>query len=368
MFGRMLLIAMCCLCFACRRGPRELTVSADDPSLRYTGWFDHRDPKAVRFAWPGTQVELAFVGSGLRVQLTDTPIEDETRETDWLTLIVDGGPPRTLALSEGRRVYELAKGLPPGPHRALLWKRSEAEVGVVTLHAFVVEGAPEASTRPPVARTRRLVFLGDSITAGYGNEGESESCHWSAGTENNYESYGAHAARELLADYLAAAWSGKGLTRNYDTREALTLPKLWTRAIPTEGGASHVDDGKADVVVVNLGTNDFIQGLPEEREFVSTYRSLLAALHARYAHAALVLALGPMLADDHPQPMARTLARNWIAKVLAGARESGVTHVSSIEFWSDPNEGLGCDYHPNKKTHARMGRELATHIRLQLGW
>ena len=42
-----------------------------------------------------------------------------------------------------------------------------------------------------------MVFIGDSITAGYGNEGPDSGCHWSAELEDNFRTFGAYAAREL---------------------------------------------------------------------------------------------------------------------------------------------------------------------------
>ncbi len=362
-----LVLAAFCLS-GCSPSASRREVGPADPTIRYTGWFDRRDPKAVRFAWPGSQVEIGFAGTGLEVRLTDTPAKRGTKETDWLTVVIDDKPPTTIALTRGTRVYELAKGLTPGSHRALLWKRTEAEVGVVTLHGFAVQGATGAAVTVPPRKQRRLVFIGDSITAGYGNEGAGPSCHGSADTENNFDTYGAYAARELAAEYVAAAWSGKGLTRNYDPRDALTIPKIWTRVIPTEDDSPDIGTGKADVVILNLGTNDFLQGVPEEREFVTAFRKLLAEVRARFPGTSIVLALGPMLADDYPQPMARSLARRWLAKIQQEEQAATDVRISSIEFWFAAAEGVGCGFHPNKKTHARMGRELAAHLRAQLGW
>jgi lysophospholipase L1-like esterase len=360
------LLAVCCLAGCRAAGHREL--AADDRALRYTGWFDRGASGTTRFAWPGSQVELAFEGASVSVQLTDLPTEDETRETDWLSVSIDGGPVRALGLAEGTHTYELAKGLKPGPHQVLMWKRTEPEVGAVTLHKLVLDGPNGVATLAVAPRKRRLVFIGDSITAGYGNEGQDASCRGSAAAENNYETYGAYASRELAADYRAAAWSGKGVTKNFDARDTRPLPQVWSRVMPAEETSPDFGPGVADAVIVNLGTNDFGPDAPSKALFVAGYRAFLVDVRAHFPGAHIVLALGPMLIDEPGRAMARTLARNWFGEMQADMVAHEAVSISSIELWTDPAEGAGCDSHPNKRTHARMGRELAGHLRAQLSW
>jgi hypothetical protein len=60
--------------------------------------------------------------------------------------------------------------------------------------------------------THALEFYGDSITCGYGNEG-TPPCDFTAGTENNWLSWGPMTARALNASVHVEAWSGKGVVR-----------------------------------------------------------------------------------------------------------------------------------------------------------
>jgi lysophospholipase L1-like esterase len=362
-----LAVALALCATACGRTAKSVVVPPEDPNIRYVGWFDTRTPRAPRFAWPGTQVTAQFTGTSLRVRLTDTPIEDDTREVDWITAVIDDQRPRTFALAEGPHVYPLATNLPNGPHRVVIWKRTESEVGVITFHGFELDPDGVLTTVSKVPQ-RRIVFIGDSITAGYGNEGSDPTCRWSATRENNYETYGAIAARQLGADYVAMAWSGKGLTRNYEARDRLTLPEIYDRVIPTENDSPRIPNVPADVVVVNIGTNDFFQGLPDEGAFRRSYLDLLRSLRQRFPTALFVLGLGPMLADDYPQPNARTLMRRWIEAARKARAESGDTKLEFTELWIDPTEGVGCDFHPSIKTHTRLGRELVDLLRARLRW
>lgn len=372
MHSKLILGLMYLASSACQSAAPVAAVATEilpgDPLIRYVGRFDGRQPNVRRCSWSGSQIEASFTGTFLRAVFTDTPVDDKTRETDFLSVIVDRGAPRLLALAEGKHVYPLATGLAPGTHHIAIWKRSEAEVGVVTFHGFQLERG-QSLVRLAKTPARRLEFVGDSITAGYGNEGTDSSCHWSARSENSHLTYGAHAARELGADYSAVAWSGKGLMRNYDERDTITMPQLYERVIPTdEGAGTYAVTSPADAVVVNLGTNDVFSAPVDGALFEQAYLAFLHRLRERHPNALLVIALGPMLADDYPRPNARTLMRTWLRRVEAQWRSTVDERIDFIELWIDPAEGVGCDFHPNTRSHARFGKEVAALLRSRLGW
>ncbi len=359
----LLLLGLVMFAAACERCEGRNFVPATDRRIVYTGRFEPRAGGAMRFAWPASRIALRFTGGTLRMRVTDTPFEDETRETDWLSIRIDDQPPRALHLGEGTHVYTLAHDLPGGVHRVELVKRTEAEVGTATLHGFELERARTLEQPDPVPR-RHIELVGDSITAGYGNEATTSACHWDAALQNSDRTYGAFAARELEASFTAVAWSGKGLIRNFDPREHETVPMLYERVIPTDPrSALAPPTPNTDVVVINLGTNDFFASIPDEQAFVDAYRALVAKLRKRYPDALLFFAVGPMLADDFPHPQARSTVRRWLTALRDELHAGGDRAVELIEFWIDPAEGLGCDSHPNVKTHARLGLELAEAIR-----
>lgn len=352
----------------CHNAPQVNAVPAGDPRIAYMGRFDKRARDAVRFAWPGSRIELSFAGRALRMRLSDVPLEDDFIETDWFTVRVDGAAPQVLHAQSGQRVYELAHDLAPGLHHASIVKRTEPSVGTAILHGFELD-ANQGLAPHGVRASRHIELVGDSISAGYGNLGNDANCHWNAQQQDIEQTYGAFAARELGASYTVIAWSGKGVLRNFHAEDPETIPFLYERVIPTDPASPRAPaTPAADVVVVNLGTNDFFPGVPERERFVASYRDLVTRLRARYPKALLVLVIGPMLADDFPQPNSRKLAREWITSVRDAQRAAGDANVDTLELWFDPAEGLGCDFHPNVKTHARFGRELAQLIRERLSW
>lgn len=340
-------------------------VSPAEVPLRWEGRIDLRDPSAPRFAWPASGFRLRFRGTGLVLRMREVSYEDVIRDTDYLAVYVDQRAPITIALQAGVLDYTVAHGLAPGHHEVRVLKRTEAEVGTITLTALSLEGGGEFSAAPP-PRPHRMLAIGDSITAGYGIDGPDAFCHYGAGTSNATRTYAFLAAQELDAEYQAIAWSGRGVYRNNDATIPELIPQVFERQLATDAEPSFSADAYQPTwVVVNLGTNDLSQPNFERARFYAAYRAFLIRLRNLYPDAHLVLIVGPMLADDYP-PQSRALskARRAVLGLVAERRARGDSAISYLEmFGASPEEGYGCDYHPSLATHRRMADALVAHVR-----
>jgi len=72
--------------------------------------------------------------------------------------------------------------------------------------------------------------------------------------------YGALTANNISADYSIVARSGKGIIRNYPEVQvdtSPTMPELWTRYKANDVDNTYTFKPQVDIVVMNLGTNDF---------------------------------------------------------------------------------------------------------------
>jgi lysophospholipase L1-like esterase len=341
-------------------------IAPADPGIRYVGRWDTRDPGVARAAWPAAAFEIRFAGTALALDIEDTALADGTPDDDWLAVAVDGRGLPPIALSQGRRRYEVAGGLEPGTHALYAAKRTEAEVGAIGLRGIVLD--PGAALAPPPARPARVVeMVGDSIATGFGIDGKSADCPFSAATQDATGTWGALAARDLRADVWIAAWKGKGVLRNDDPNDPDTLPRLYERLLPGEAGSRWRYAAHPDAVVLNIGTNDFARSAPPDGEFRAAYAAFVARLRELHPDALLVLALGPMLYDEGAIDF-RTRARKAIAATLAERRAAGDLRIEMIELWSDPADGVGCQVHPNRVTHRRMADELVRLLEARLGW
>jgi lysophospholipase L1-like esterase len=341
-------------------------VAPSDPRIRYVGRWDTSDPAVARAAWPAVAFSFRFTGTSLRLALQDTALSDGTPDDDWLAVTLDGRELPPFALSQGRHTYEIASGLAPRTHEVAAAKRTEAEVGAIGLRGITLD--PGATLGPkPAAPARIIEVVGDSISTGFGVLGPDADCPFSAATEDATRSYGALAARDLGADVWIAAWMGKGVLRNDNPADQNTIPKLYERLMPSVKGSQPEFAAEPDVVVLNIGTNDFARTAPPDAEFRAAYAAFVARIRELHPDALLVLALGPMLSDASDSNL-RTLAREAIQATLAASRDRGDANIETIEFWSNPEEGAGCQFHPSLATHRRMADELVKLIETRLGW
>lgn len=276
-------------------------------------------------------------------------------------MLIDGEPKAVLHPDPSKEMYTLAEGLPEGLHDVALYKRTEARVGETTFLGFVplAQGTMVPASPPP---DRRIELLGDSITAAYGNEGPNAECTFSPADQNHYTSYGAVAARALHADQVTLAWSGKTIGEMTDYFDK-TLP---ARAEPLWDFAAWIPQ----LVVLNLGTNNFARVDPGETKYVRIYTHLFDRVRKVYPKALIVCMLGPMLTDVYPPGRQNlTLARRYMVATMAKIRASGEANFEYVDLPEQKHsDGLGCGFHPSVKTHQLMADRLVEVAKERLGW
>jgi lysophospholipase L1-like esterase len=322
------------------------------PAVHYVGRVDTTVPNVARFAWSGTGAVVRFNGTSAAVDLAGG---------QEYTLVVDGEVGNKLTATNGMNT--LATGLEPGVHTIELYRRTEANQGESAIRGFDFGGG-ELLAPAPV--TRRLEFIGDSITCGYGNEGANASCSFSPQTENHYLTYAALTARELDAELSTVAWSGKGVVCNYgdDASSCVEpLPSYYDRSLPARAD-SHWDFSRfqPDAVVVNLGTNDFSTSQdPDQPTFEGAYLDLLGRVRDAYPNAHILLTNGPMLSGTDLGTV-----RMYLENVVVSFDDPKVT-TFRIEP-QDGSDGYGCDSHPSQARHEKVATVVTAAIRAALRW
>lgn len=329
------------------------------PQTRFVGrWV--KDGAGMRCAWSGCYVTARFSGTAVSARIKDDGF-------NLLQVVVDGEVKKVLRLDskKGETSYLLADALPEGAHEISIHKRAEAKVGDLVFYAFEPKsgdgpGKLLAGTPPP---ERRIELLGDSITAGYGNEGPGAACGYVNSEQNEYLTYGAITARSLGADHSTLAWSGK---TQYEMRQYFdkTLPQN------AAGPKWEFSQWQPHVLVLNVGTNDFANLDPGEARFVRQYLELVRDARAAYPKAFVVVALGPMLSDAYPSGRQNlTKARKYFKIVVDKLKAQGETNFEFLEFPEQNHaDGLGCGFHPSLKTHKLMADRLTAVIKEHLGW
>jgi lysophospholipase L1-like esterase len=338
-------------------GNETVVFEADDRRIRYNGRFDFQDPKSPAFDWSATSIDFVFSGKSLTIFLQDgrnsyNVILDDRRQV--------------LKTEMGVKEYLIAENLAPGRHHFTLSKRTEAYVGAAEFQGLKITGGELEQTSPSAERL--IEFIGDSITTGYGNEGESPDCWFTPDTQNADNSYAAITARELDAGYTLIALSGLGVIRNLraeDPASSETAIQFVDRALGLNPFVLWPNDRRVpQVVVINLGTNDYSSvPFPDEEEFITAYMELMSAIRSRYPEAFIFAVAGPLMLD--PAPL---LIQSAVQRFNASYNDDRLQYVK-IENNLEPNaEDFGCDFHPNVNGHRKIAAQLAPVIARGLGW
>ncbi len=327
------------------------------PGVQYIGRFDTSDSAGPRFAWSTSTIKANFKGTGISAKL-------KSSGDNYFNVIIDGVVKTPINTPAGSSAsYTLASGLTNGTHTVELVKRTEAQTGEVQFLGFTVTDG--SLLAPPPASSKRIEFIGDSITCGYGNEGTSQYQSFTTKNENAYMAYGAITGRILGADVTTVSWSGKGVIQNYGGNKDEPMPTVYPRILPFD--KTKVWDSSKwipQVVVINLGTNDISTVALDGTIFKSEYSKLVDKVRSQYPDAHIYCAVGPMLYGETLASM-----NQYVTTVVNNKKSSGDKNIHFIEFpQQDQANGYGEDWHPSIKTHQIMAEQLSKQLKADLGW
>lgn len=342
-------------------------VPASNANIQYTGRIDKTNPDKVAFSFPGVSIKAKFQGTAIDAVIKEYGAGSATT-TNYFYVIIDGGIPVKMALSRTQAVYELARNLSNGEHTIELFKLTESSVGKVEFEGFQLETGKTLLT-PDALPTRKIEFIGNSITCGYGNEIETndpDNAHFTSVNENNYKAWGAITARNLNAQYSCVAYSGRGMYKNNTGAITGTLPLIYDRSLADDASSQWDNTNYTpDVIVINLGTNDFNaeaagHGVVDSTLFVDTYISFISKLRGYYPNAAIICALGTMMSDYYPVG-GWTRAQKYVTAVKNYKNNNGDPNV--YYFKMEPQVApYGEDWHPRAATHQSMATQLTSFI------
>jgi hypothetical protein len=321
-------------------------IRSGDPALHYVGRLARRGSREPVFAWQGSQLLARFGGARIGFRF------DRVVGRNFFNAIIDGEN-RLLALAEGGPADYIADfALRPGAHELALFKRSEGYFGSAALVGLLVEEGARLGPRPePLGLSVEL--YGDSISAGACNDDPGEDQYEDLSTHDCYLSYGAMACRSLGAEFACIAVSGTGITCSWNP---ILMPDVWDRVAPDPAAERWDFSGRApDVVVVNLGQNDFglpdSQGRPMSPDFAARYASFVRGLRGAYPSARIVCAIGGMTSYRDSAQLRAAWAR------AMGDLRSFDPAIEELRFEASSSR------HPRVSVHRALAEELAAFLR-----
>ncbi len=334
---------------------------AAHPAFSYMGRTDNRNPKAVRFDWPGVAIACSFTGEQLTIHL-------KGGERDYYNVFIDGEQ-KTVLHAPADSIFVIPSIKGKGSHELMITKRTEADMGVGTFYGITL-GAKQKIEPTQQVRTRRIEFLGNSITCGYGTEGASAQERFKPETENNYKSYAPIVARAFNADFSIVAHSGIGMVRNYNDKSKISTrqPAMPVRFMRTmDSDSTLMWDFKRwqpDAFVINLGTNDYsTQPHPDKAYFQRQYEKQIDKVLEVYGNIPVFCIVGPMTNEP---------CYSIVKEVVENYR---VLHPGAKVYFAGLPVGLlsyekdyGSDGHPNYRGNKKTANCLVPLMANVLGW
>ncbi|HEX5006039.1 MAG TPA: GDSL-type esterase/lipase family protein, partial [Hyphomonadaceae bacterium] len=276
---------------------------------------------------------------------------------NWFNVEVDGVTTR-LDLREGVATYVLFSG-PAGEHKIRVTRRTGAGVGPSRILDVRAKGG---SLNPTPTPERKILVIGDSITSGYGVECTDRSIGYTHATQNADLAYPALVAKTFGADLQSISYDGRGLVKNFAGDDE-TMDTLAWQTLPETNARWPVGAWQPQVVIINLGSNDFWGGDPGET-FDSAYLKMIRDLRSAYPDAQIVATIGSLL-DAAGYKAAKASIQGAVDAVKA--EDSRVAFLELKPSRSAPQR-YGCDWHPGRAAQTEMAGQVQALIEKRLGW
>ncbi|NLD94965.1 MAG: hypothetical protein GX639_20100 [Fibrobacter sp.] len=331
----------------------ELFIPASDTNINYYGRFDFSVADQARFNWSGSIIEASFTGTSIGIELVDG-------NTDY-DIEIDGKLHSVLRTSSSTK-YPISTSLTNTTHVIRIMQRSENHWNVNVFKGFYVADGNGLVTLPK-SQSRKIEFIGDSWTAGYGNESPSRDCNDAQLRQytNANKSFSKLTADAFHAECMALAWSGAGIVRNYgeSTKKSVSpYPVYYDKTLGAVSGTWDFTKWKPDLVFICLGTNDFsTQPYPDDTMYINGYNALLSRVHTNYGNVPVILAgtsNGPM---------------NNLVQSIVNAQKTTYNHPNTYYFQFPESQTLtGCHWHPSTADHQLDSKEIVKSIMTNIGW
>ena len=272
----------------------------------------HAGVDTYTFSHGAAGISVNFTGSEFWVNIPEVPTwaNDEGVEMPHsgnLAVVVDSeyAMDATMVSVTKAGWLCLASGLSSGEHHIEVRKQSRGFYGImasewVGISEIGVAAGNEVLTPDPLSDLR-IECYGDSITNG-------DAVWLNANGSNAAYTYGNWTGvieRLLDAEVVVTGNTGNGLlgwvmaTKNGSLDNLLPPQENWNKIDPNHGGGtwSHTGDKAADVVIINLGTNDrgeLGNGDLSHKAFADEYVRFIKQIHTDCPDAIVICTIGAM--------------------------------------------------------------------------
>lgn len=355
-----------------------MKIQLNDQNVKYLGrtcLFD----STLYLSLSGSGFEFIYTGRGLDISLiggaaAETPDNDGNYAR--IAVYVNGTRIIDTQVSSGEMRLRVAESIEPLTSVIRFVKLSECAMSLVGVKPLEISEGE--IIKPVPAKARKIEFIGDSITCGYGVDDEDPLHPFKTATEDVSKAYAYKTAMALDADYSMFSASGYGIISGYTGDPSVKMPAQRIPLFYESMGFSYdrLPDLPApmdipwdftrfrpDAVVINLGTNDDSycqEDRSRQEEYAASYAEFLKTVRKHNPGAAIFCILGLM--GDRLYP--------WICKACEDYRESAQdSRIFTVRLEEqDASLGYVSDYHPLESAHEKAAQTLIPEIRRVMNW
>ncbi len=358
-------------------------VKASHPLIQYVGRVSFAQKDVASFNFPGTTISARFQGSSLKVVCKPM--------TGYFMAQVDGCEPFKVGFNAERdSVVTVATALPRGEHEVRLMYVIEGLFRTPEFRGFVLDKGCSL-LQPSALPERKIEFIGNSITCGYGVESIEMTDPFEDETENHWLTYANIVSDSLHAQHTSISRSGIGVYRNYDgpkTGDVENMPWQYEYTLFNKHEEKwDFSKYQPQLVCINLGTNDLSTPNYDISLYEKNYRMFLTTVRSKYPDAKIVLLTGPMLGEKESGEQRAvldrvckdanengfTLASNFVkdkkGRVKTVKKPKGDKEIYRFDFSFQTGDlGYGASWHPSKLQHQKMASELLPYLKKLMNW
>jgi len=247
---------------------------------------------------------------------------------------------RVQVPTSGTKEITIATGLKAGEHTFRFLKQTFVKHAKFTIQSIIMNGT--LSEKAPAQQKYYMEVIGDSITSGHGILEKN-------GNPSSFDATSAYAflaAETLKSDYSIVSVDGIGVTKGYQTE---TMPQVYPYTCWYRNSTKkYTPDRQANVVVINLGTNDATKG-SDPTQYIKDVKTLISQVREIYKDVPIVWIYNSMRADhwQHTQTAINDL----------GGEGAG---IYMLKFTANTAGGNG---HPSAAAHIKDAQDLANFIK-----
>lgn len=301
--------------------------------------------------WSNSGFSFNFYGSSLIIAMGDFKGEN----TAYVKITVDDVCYKFPI--KGGDEHLLVDSIPLSRHKVCVYRITEGEPPLL-FKSITISGENCHFMAREQNKSRKIEFVGDSITCGYGVLGQQSNPTFVTYEEDSTQTYAFFTAKAFGAELRTECLSGKGFYCNcVGSTDDVRAGDFFKRVSPFGREYDHTL-WVPDVLVVNVGTNDMWGGAKPDmymqklEEFYNFARKIYPDTDILF----LTGFMGEFFAHE---------IRDFVREK---SKTDGKLHFMLLESIHGRECETGANGHPNVNAHIRIYRALAKKVASITGW